>query len=337
MKDIMVYCQSYNGSLLGASLELVSKGRELADTASSSLIAVLVGDKLTECAEELQYYGVDHVYIAESASVKDFTAEVYTKIICSVVKIVNPRVLLLGASLQGRELAPRVAAELHVGITADCSKLELKDYTDENGKTYENVLFQMRPSFVGNQLTTIIEPDSMPQMASVREGVMQSHRLDEKKVAEVHMIDVDSIITPADLALVQVLEQIAKQESNNLKSASIVLAGGYGIGSKETFDKLYVLADLLGGAEVGATRAAVDAGYVEHDRMIGQTGLTVAPKLYFAFGISGQLQHTVGMEKSSIIVAINTDPDAPIHKMADYSIVDDSKQTIDKMIKLLHK
>jgi electron transfer flavoprotein alpha subunit len=248
----------------------------------------------------------------------------------------QPQMALMGASSIGRDLGPRVSSALHSGLTADCTSLEIGDHYDKKSDTkYENLLYQIRPAFGGNIIATIINPDCRPQMATVREGVMKKEILDPKYKGKVVSLDVSKYVSDSDF-VVEIVGRHMEKSKLNIKGAPIIVSGGYGVGSKENFQLLFDLAEVLGG-EVGASRAAVDAGYVEHDRQIGQTGLTVRPKLYIACGISGQIQHRAGMEQSAQIIAINTDPEAPINSIADYVITGDIADIIPKMIKYYKK
>ena len=222
------------------------------------------------------------------------------------------------------------------GLTADCTQLEIGDYDDKKtGKHYENLLYQIRPAFGGNIVATIVNPDHRPQMATVREGVMKREILDENYKGEVVYADVAKYVPTTDY-IVKVIDRHVEKAKNNLKGAPIVVAGGYGVGSKEGFDMLFKLAKELHG-EVGASRAAVDAGFVDHDRQIGQTGVTVHPKVYIACGISGQIQHIAGMQESAMIISINNDPDAPINKIADVVITGTVEDVVPKLIKYYKK
>ena len=242
----------------------------------------------------------------------------------------------MGASSIGRDLGPRVSSALHSGLTADCTSLEIGDYEDKkNNKIYHNLLYQIRPAFGGNIVATIVNPDCRPQMATVREGVMKKEIFNANHQGEIKMIDVNQFTTPEDF-VIHVIERHMEKSKVNLKAAPIIVAGGYGVGSKENFQLLHELATVLGG-EVGASRAAVDAGFCEHERQIGQTGTTVRPKLYIACGISGQIQHTAGMEESAMVIAINTDSNAPINKFADYVITGDLNVVIPKIIQYYKK
>ncbi len=238
----------------------------------------------------------------------------------------------MGATVIGRDLGPRVSSSLTSGLTADCTQLEIGPYTDSrSGKTYDNLLYQIRPAFGGNIVATIVNPDHRPQMATVRSGVMKKALYEGKAAGEVVYPEVSKYVSP-EAYVVQVIDHHVEKAKHNLKGASIVVSGGYGMGSKEGFDLLFELAKVLH-AEVGASRAAVDAGFCDHDRQIGQTGVTVHPKVYIACGISGQIQHIAGMQDSGIIISINTDPDAPINSIADYVITGSVEEVIPKLIK----
>lgn len=242
----------------------------------------------------------------------------------------------MGATCIGRDLGPRVSSCLHSGLTADCTALEIGDHTDpKTGKEYQNLLYQIRPAFGGNIVATIVNPECRPQMATVREGVMRKEEFDPNYKGTVVNLEADKYVSPEDFA-VEIIDRHIEKSKVNIKGAPIIVAGGYGMGSKENFQLLYDLANTLGG-EVGASRAAVDAGFTEHDRQIGQTGVTVRPKLYIACGISGQIQHIAGMQDSSIILSINNDPNAPINTIADYVITGNVEDVIPKLIKYYKK
>jgi electron transfer flavoprotein alpha subunit len=242
----------------------------------------------------------------------------------------------MGATSIGRDLGPRVSSALHSGLTADCTALEIGSHEDKKaGKSYENLLYQIRPAFGGNIVATIVNPECRPQMATVREGVMKKEIVSPTYKGEVVKLDASKYVSDTDF-VVSVIERQIEKSKINIKSAPIIVAGGYGVGSKENFKLLYDLAATIG-AEVGASRAAVDAGYAEHERQIGQTGVTVRPKLYIACGISGQIQHIAGMQDSSMIIAINNDPNAPINTIADYVITGTVEDILPKMIKYYKK
>ena len=250
---------------------------------------------------------------------------------------IKPQICLMGATTIGRDLGPRVSSCLHSGLTADCTSLEIGDHTDpKTGKHYDNLLYQIRPAFGGNIVATIVNPDCRPQMATVREGVMKKEIFDANYKGEVVNLDAKKYVDEESF-VVKIIDRHIEKSKVNIKNSSIIVAGGYGMGSKEGFDMLFELADTLG-AEVGASRAAIDAGYCEeHDRQIGQTGVTVRPKLYIACGISGQIQHIAGMQESAIVISINNDPNAPINSIADYVINGDVEQVIPRLIKYYKK
>lgn len=314
------------------SLELVTKARSLASELDCKVEAIAIGKGVKSLAPTLFEYGVSTLYCAEDDRLAEYMTLPYTRIVASILTEQQPRIFLAGATNVGRDLAPRVAAELQCGITADCTELRIGNYTDNNGVSHERALLQIRPNFVGNQLSTIVS-SRRPQIATMREGVVGKQRVEQPVEGRVEMIDTSTLLLPSDFA-VSILKREIEARHSNLKDAKIIVAGGYGVGSRENFELLYRLAALLHG-EVGSTRAAVDAGYCDHSTMIGQTGLTVRPKLYIAVGISGQVQHTVGMEGAGTIISINRDPEAPINKMAEYVIVGDARESLLRLIDTL--
>ena len=332
MNNIFVYIETENGKVADVSLELLTKGRDLADQLGCKLEAIVVGHQLAGIEKELGEYGADVVHISDDERLAPYRTLPHTAILCGVFKEEQPQIALFGASSVGRDLGPRVSSALHSGLTADCTSLEIGDHRDnKNDKDYTNLLYQIRPAFGGNIIATIINPDCRPQMATVREGVMKKEKYGKKVNTEVKTIDANKYLQPSDL-VVKILERHMEERKINIKGAPVIVSGGYGVGSKENFKLLHELAEVLGG-EVGASRAAVDSGFAEHARQIGQTGTTVRPKLYIACGISGQIQHTAGMDGSSMIISINTDPEAPINKIADFAITGDVMDVIPKMIK----
>ncbi len=332
MNNVFVYIEQENGKIADVSLELLTKGRELAATLGVKLEAVLLGKDLAGMEKELAKYGADTVWVADDEIFAPFRTLPHTAVMCGLIEQEKPQIALFGATCVGRDFAPRVSSALHSGLTADCTQLVIGDHTDaKTGKEYSNLLYQIRPAFGGNIIATIVNPDCRPQMATVREGVMRKEVAEKAAAGEVRPIDWKKFVKDTDLA-VRIVEREIAESKIDIKGASVIVAGGYGVGSKEGFQLVHELADVLGG-EVGASRAAVDAGFTEHARQVGQTGVTVRPKLYIACGISGQIQHTAGMEESSMIISINTDPDAPINKIADYAITGDVNEVIPKMIK----
>lgn len=332
MNNIFVYIEIEDGAIADVSLELLTKGRELAATLGVKLEAVVLGHNLEGIEKELAAYGADTVWVADDELFAPFRTLPHTSVLCGLIKAEQPQIVLFGATPVGRDFAPRVSSALHSGLTADCTQLEIGPHKDvKTGKEYENLLYQIRPAFGGNIIATIVNPDHRPQMATVREGVMRKEPAVQSATGEVKAIAWREYITPSDLAIT-ILDRQIEERKINIKGASVIVAGGYGMGSKDGFKLCYELAEVLG-AEVGASRAAVDAGFCEHERQIGQTGVTVRPKLYIACGISGQIQHTAGMDESSMIISINTDADAPINKIADYAITGKVEEVIPKMIK----
>jgi len=332
MNNVSVYCEIDEGKISDVSFELLSKGRNLANQLNCKLEAMLFGHKLTGLEKELFPYGVDTLYVADDARLAPYTTLPHTSLMVSLFKEQKPQIALMGATTIGRDLGPRVSSALGSGLTADCTELEIGTHEDKKiNKVYKDLLYQIRPAFGGNIIATIINPDCRPQMATVREGVMKKNIFDAKHKGEVVNVDVKKYLNEMDF-VVKVIERHIEKSKVNIKNAPVVVSGGFGVGSKENFNLLFKLASLLSG-EVGASRAAVDAGFVEHDRQVGQTGITVRPKLYIACGISGQIQHIAGMQESSIIISINNDPNAPINKIANYVIIGKVENVIPKMIR----
>ena len=334
--NLFVYCEIEDGIIADVSLELLTKGRSLANQLYCRLEAIIAGSKLDGIEKQVLPYGVDKLHLFDDERLYPYTSLPHTSILRNLFKEEKPQVCLMGATVIGRDLGPRVSSALTSGLTADCTALEIGSHEDKKqGVTYENLLYQIRPAFGGNIVATIINPEHRPQMATVREGVMKKEILDENYKGEVIRHDVSKYVADTDF-VVKVIERHIKKAKHNVKGAPIVVAGGYGVGSKENFKLLFDLAKVLN-AEVGASRAAVDAGFCDHDRQIGQTGVTVRPKLYIACGISGQIQHIAGMQESSIIISINNDPDAPINAIADYVVTGAIEDVIPKMIKYYKK
>jgi len=329
--NVWVFIEQEAGKIADVSLELVSKGRELAATLGVKTEAVLLGNHVDGLCKTLFEYGCDTVFLAEDPRLEPFTVLPFAKVIMDLIKEHKPNILLFGATMKGRELAPRLASERLAGLTADCTDLKIEDFVDaRNGnKEYKNKLMQIRPAFGGNIIATIVNTWEDPQMVTVREGVMKIEQPVPGRTGEV--VKVDVALTAQETA-VKVIERMRQDKTIDLKGARIIVAGGYGVGSKAGFQLLHELAQTLGG-EVGATRPAIDAGWAEADRQIGQTGVTVRPNLYIACGISGAIQHCAGMMDSKKIIAINTDPNAPIFSMAHYGIVGDLHEVIPMMIK----
>ncbi|MFI3267262.1 MAG: electron transfer flavoprotein subunit alpha/FixB family protein [Rikenellaceae bacterium] len=332
MNNIFVYCEIDNGKVADVSCELLTKAHSLSQTLNCKVEALAIGHNLNGIELELAKYGADIVHVADCECLAPYRTLPHASIVCGVFKEQQPQIALFGASTLGRDLAPRVSSALHSGLTADCTSLEIGAHSDKkNNKEYTDLLYQIRPAFGGNIIATIINPEHRPQMATVREGVMKKEELANPSQPEVVVLDFKKYLNDTDFA-VEIISRQIEEKKINIKGAPVVVAGGYGVGSKENFKLLHSLAEAIGG-EVGASRAAVDAGYTEHARQVGQTGVTVRPKLYIACGISGQIQHTAGMDSSAMIISINTDPEAPINKIADYVITGDLAVVIPKMIK----
>lgn len=334
--NLIVYCEFDEGRIADVSLELLTKGRQLATELGVKLEAVVVGSNFDGIEEQIFPYGADTVYKVDDARLFPYTSNPHAAVLINLFREIEPQICLMGATCIGRDLGPRVSSCLHSGLTADCTSLVIGDHTDpRSGKEYKNLLYQIRPAFGGNIVATIVNPDCRPQMATVREGVMKKEVFDAAHKGEVVNLDPKKYVSDADF-VVEIIDRHIEKSKINIKNSPIIVSGGYGVGSKEGFDMLFELASVLG-AEVGATRAAVDAGFAEHARQIGQTGVTVRPKLYIACGISGQIQHIAGMQDSSIIISINPDPDAPINTIADYVITGNYEDVVPKLIKYYKK
>lgn len=333
MNNVFVYCEVEGTTVAEVSQELLTKGRKLANQQGVELHAIVAGTDIKgQVEDQILPYGVDKLFVFDAEGLFPYTSAPHTDILVNLFKEEKPQIALMGATVIGRDLGPRVSSSLTSGLTADCTELEIGDYDDKkSGKHYEGLLYQIRPAFGGNIVATIVNPDHRPQMATVRSGVMQKSIYEGECKKEVVYPEVSKYV-PAEDFVVKVLDHHVEAAKHNLKGSAIVVAGGYGVGSKEGFDQLFELAHLLHG-EVGASRAAVDAGWVDHDRQIGQTGVTVHPKVYIACGISGQIQHIAGMQDSGIIISVNNDPEAPINKIADYVINGNVEDVVPKLIK----
>ena len=332
MNNVFVYLELEGANVADVSLELLTKGRKLATQLGCQLEAIAAGTGLAGIEKQVLPFGVDKLHVFDAEGLFPYTSLPHTSILVNLFKEEQPQICLMGATVIGRDLGPRVSSALFSGLTADCTQLEIGPHEDKkNGITYENLLYQIRPAFGGNIVATIVNPEHRPQMATVRSGVMQKAVYEGECRKEVVYPEVSKYVSD-EAYIVKVLSRQVEQAKHNLKGAPIVVAGGYGVGSKEGFDLLFKLAKELHG-EVGASRAAVDAGWADHDRQIGQTGVTVHPKAYIACGISGQIQHIAGMQDSGIIISVNCDPDAPINKIADYVIVGTVEEVVPKLIK----
>jgi len=327
--EVWVFVEQRSGKPAEVSFELLSKGRKLAEILKGTLKAVVIGNDMQKIAHQTFQYGVNECLLVDHPELKDYKTVPYSRIMNELVSKHKPRIVLYGASFIGRDLAPRVASYTRSGLTADCTDLQISDVTYLR-QEYKDLLLQIRPAFGGNIIATIITPNVPIQMATVREGVMENVPLETPVKGKI----VEIPYTPTEIdKLIKIIERHQEDNKVNLKAAPIIVAGGYGMGSKENFDRLHELAHVLGG-EIAGSRAAVDAGFIPHERQVGQTGVTVRPKLYIACGISGQIQHRAGMQDSNKIIAINNDPEAPIFDVCHYGIVGNVMDIIPNFIEV---
>jgi len=320
----MVYCEQRNGELLNVGLELIGKAVELSKDLDGEVTAVVCGNKITQLSDKISQYGATRIIIVEHPLLEKYTVDAYTEALYQVITSENPDILLLGATLTGRELGPRLAARLRTGLTADCTNLEI----DPESK----LLLMTRPAFGGNLMATIICPERRPQMATIRPGVFPLPKPDTQREVEAYVFTPKLSEEDIKVKVQQIIAKVRKHK--DITAEKIIVAGGRGVGSKENFELLEELAELLGGGIAGS-RAAVDEGWLPKDLQVGQTGKVVRPKLYIAIGISGAIQHLAGMQESEYIIAINKDPEAPIMKIADLAIVGDWKPIVRRLIQQL--
>ncbi len=333
-RNVWVFVEQEEGKLSDVGLELLAKGRELADTLESQVWALLLGYEIAPLAETVIQHGADRVLVVDHPELELYRTLPFSRVIVDQVQTHQPYIFLLGATPIGRDLAPRVASATNVGLTADCTDLQIGDYFyKKEKKEYKDLLYQIRPAFGGNIIATIVNPKTRPQMATVREGVMQPNSPDPDFSGEVESVAAQ--FESSDFAL-EVLSREVREPTVQLKDAPVIVAGGGGVSSEDESQLIEELAHILGG-EVGASRAAVDAGLFSHEHQIGQTGATVRPRLYIAAGISGAIQHSSGMDESNKIISINTDPNAPISKIAHYKIVGDLAEVLPLLIKALRE
>lgn len=331
-KEVWVFIEQNKKEISRVSLELLGKGRELADKLGTKLSGIILGNEIKELTKEVISYGADRVFLAEHKELEYYRTLPYARIISELIKQEKPEIVIFGATTTGRDLAPRVAARIETGLTADCTELEIKDYEDNEGK-YEKTLIQKRPAFGGNIFATIVSPKHTPHMATVRTGVMDMLSKDPNRQGEV--IIVEPNIEQGDLAVI--IREITRQKKSvNLADAKIIVSGGRGVNGPDGFEIIKKLAECLDG-EVGASRATVDSGWIDYSHQVGQTGQTVKPDIYIACGISGAIQHAAGMKNSKNIIAINKDPEAPIFKIATYGIVGDLFKVIPILIEEIKK
>ncbi len=325
--EVWVFIENRNGKPADVSMELTCKAAKLAADMDGIVRTIVIGHNVKNIAEETFKYGANECYFIDNPALEQYLTMPYSRIMNDLIKTYQPRIVLFGATVIGRDLAPRVASNTLSGLTADCTDLQIDDVVYLKNE-YPKILLQIRPAFGGNIIATIITPENPVQMATVREGVMELSPL--KTPNKINITEVKYIPDPVD-ELIKIIEQHREENKVNLKAAPVIVAGGYGLGTRENFKLVEELAHVLGG-EVAGSRAAVDAGFVTPDRQIGQTGVTVRPKLYIAVGISGAIQHRAGMQESNKIIAINNNPEAPIFEIAHYGIVGDASQVIPLLI-----
>jgi electron transfer flavoprotein alpha subunit len=321
---VMIYAEQRLGKVAEVSYELLHKGRELADILKVPLSAALIGNNLSSSAQSLIEYGADRVYVAEHPSLEGFIDEIYGEVLTRIIRIFRPEILLAGATPIGRSFIPKVATQIGTGLTADCTELAID--------TEKGLLLQTRPAFGGNIMATIICPQKRPQMATVRSKVMKKGLPQPESSGEIIPVDLDWSQIISKTKLLEIVEEVS--EKVRLAEADVIITGGRGLQEEKHFAMIRELADLLNAA-VGASRGAVDSGWISYAHQVGQTGKTVAPKLYIAIGVSGAVQHLVGMQSSDTIVAINVDPHAPIFDVASYGIVGDLFEVVPEMIRQL--
>jgi len=321
-KGIWVFIEQKKGKVQTVAYELLGKAQELSKKLNSQVSAVFIGNDLEDQLDELVWHGADNIYLVEAPELANFQDEPYTSILVRLIQKYKPEILLCGATSIGRSLISRVAVNIKAGLTADCTGLDIDDK--------QKILLQTRPAFGGNIMATIISPNYRPQMATVRHKVMQPMVPDKRRKGKIIKEKFDVSLYSSRTKLLDIVEEV--ESLVNLAEADIIVSGGRGMGGPENFKLLEELAHVLGAA-VGASRAAVDSGWIPYSHQVGQTGRTVAPKIYFACGISGQIQHLVGMQSAKIIVAVNKDPDAPIFKVATYAIVGDLFQILPALSK----
>ena len=334
-KGVYVFAQQVDNQVSGIALELLGEAKRLAAPLNAEVTAVLIGSDVKGLVDELAAYGADNVVLIDDPELKDYRTEPYTHALASAINEFKPEIMLIGATAIGRDLGPKVSARVATGLTADCTLLEIGDFpivAKPGQEQKHNQLLMTRPAFGGNTIATIACPNNRPQMATVRPGVMQ--KLDPNKDAKAKVIEFNPGFTP-DNKYVEILEIVkAVTETVDIMDADILVSGGRGVGSPENFKILEDLAEAIGGV-VSCSRAVVDAGWKPKDLQVGQTGKTVRPKVYFAIGISGAIQHVAGMEESDLIIAINKDETAPIFDVADYGVVGDLNKIVPKLTEMI--
>ncbi len=332
-KGVYVFAQQVDGEVSGIAYELLGKAKDLAKDLDTDVTAVLLGCGVMGLADSLAEYGADKVIVVDDKELEVYRTEPYAHALSSVINEYKPEIMLVGATAIGRDLGPRVSARVATGLTADCTVLEIGDFTDMATKeVLPKQLLMTRPAFGGNTIATIACPYNRPQMATVRPGVMQ--KIAPIAGAKANVIEYNPGFTP-DNKYVEILEVVKSvADTVDIQDAKILVSGGRGVGSEENFKLLQDLADVLGGT-VSCSRAVVENGWMPQERQVGQTGKTVRPSVYFAIGISGAIQHVAGMEEADIIVAINKDETAPIFDVADYGLVGDLNKIIPQLTEML--
>ncbi|HIW25071.1 MAG TPA: electron transfer flavoprotein subunit alpha/FixB family protein [Firmicutes bacterium] len=325
-KDVYVIAEQRDGKIQKVSVELVGEATKLAKDLGEKVVAVLLGSNVTDKAQELIQYGADKVVVVDDPMLEKYATEPYTKAVTAVIKELEPEIVLYGATSIGRDLAPRVSARVHTGLTADCTKLAINEET--------KLLHMTRPAFGGNIMATIVCKNHRPQMATVRPGVMSALAKDETRTGEVVNFKVDFV--PADMN-VEIIEEVKEtRKTVDITDAKVLVSGGRGIGSPEFVPVLQEAADVLGGV-VSGSRPVIEAGWLSKERQVGQTGKTVRPNLYLACGISGAIQHVAGMESSEVVISINKDDNAAIFSVSDLGVVGDVKVILPKLIEAIKK
>lgn len=322
-RNVWVFIEVVRGKIKGVSLELLGQGRKMADDLGEKLVAIIPGNEIEDFAKMAIHYGADEAIVVDQKELKDYSTDGYTKAMCTLIKKYNPAVLLIGATNNGRDLGPRVSSRMQTGLTADCTELGVDSET--------RLVKWTRPAFGGNLMATILCPDHRPQIGTVRSGVFKKPEEDTGRKGEIIHETVEFGPDEIRTRIVEVITEAGGADVN-LEEAEIIVSGGRGVGGPEGFEVLKELADEIG-AQIGASRAAVDSGWISSLHQVGQTGKSVGPKIYIACGISGAIQHVAGMSSSDVIIAINKDPDAPIFNIADYGIVGDLFEIIPELTK----
>ena len=322
-RNVWVFIEVVRGKIKGVSLELLGQGRKMADDLGEKLVAIIPGNEIEDFAKMAIHYGADEAIVVDQKELKDYSTDGYTKAMCTLIKKYNPAVLLIGATNNGRDLGPRVSSRMQTGLTADCTELGVDSET--------RLVKWTRPAFGGNLMATILCPDYRPQIGTVRPGVFKKPEEDTGRKGEIIHETVEFGPDEIRTRIVEVITEAGGADVN-LEEAEIIVSGGRGVGGPEGFEVLKELADEIG-AQIGASRAAVDSGWISSLHQVGQTGKSVGPKIYIACGISGAIQHVAGMSSSDVIIAINKDADAPIFNIADYGIVGDLFEIIPELTK----